>query len=152
MIQLVYRYVLSPAQQAYFRLFRPKTDGVKVVVQHELSGEILVVRHSYGDRGVWHVPGGGYRPHLESAEQAARREIREELALEIGELAHLGEYWTDKFGNRDTTQIFATAVRHATIRPSAEIAEFRWASPRTILQTLRTYGVTRHALALLESR
>lgn len=152
MIRLAYRHVLSPARSAYFRLFRPRTHGVKVVIEDERSRDILVVRHSYGERDVWHVPGGGYRPRLETPEQAARREIREELALEIGALTHLGEYWTDRFGNRDTSQIFATTVRQPTVRPSAEIAEYRWAPSRTILQTLRIYGVTQHALGLLESR
>ena len=33
-----------------------------------------------------------------------------------------------------------------------EIAEFRWVSSRDIAASLRTYGVTRHALNLLESR
>lgn len=152
MIRLVYRYALSPARMAYFRVFRPKTNGVKVVIEDEASGDILVVRHSYGDREVWHVPGGGYRPSAETPEEAARREVREELALEIGPLTHLGEYFTDRFGNRDTAQIFATTVRATTVRPSFEIAEYRWASPRTILDELRTYGVTKHALSLLESR
>ncbi len=152
MIRLAYRHVLAPARQVYFRIFRPETTGVKVVIQDERSGDVLVVRHSYGDRDVWHVPGGGYRARAESPEAAARREIREELALEIGALSHLGEYFTDRFGNRDTAQIFATKVSDTTVRPSAEIAEYRWASPRIILQSLRTYGVTQHALGLLQSR
>ncbi len=148
MIRLVYRHVLSPARQAYYRVFRPETTGVKVVIEDERSGDVLVVRHSYGERDVWHVPGGGYRAGAESPEAAARREIREELAIEIGALRHLGEYYTDKFGNRDTAQIFATKVRDATVRPSAEIAEYRWEPPQTVLGALRTYGVTQHALRL----
>jgi 8-oxo-dGTP diphosphatase len=151
-IRFAYRHVLSPARSAYFRVFRPRTHGVKVVIEDERSRDILVVRHSYGEREVWHVPGGGYRPRFETPEQAARREVREELALEIGALTYLGEYWTDRFGNRDTSQIFAATVRDATVRPSAEIAEYRWASRRTILEELRIYGVTQHALSLLEGR
>jgi 8-oxo-dGTP diphosphatase len=151
-IRLVYRYVLFPARSAYCRLFRPITHGVKVVIEDERSRDILLVRHSYGDRAVWHVPGGGYRPRRETPERAARREVREELALELGALTHLGEYRTDKLGNRDTAQIFAAMVREAEIRIGPEIAEYRWASPRTILETLRIYGVTRHAVLLLKSR
>lgn len=146
----LYRWVLSPARLVYFRTFRPRTAGVKVVIEDARTRRILVVRHSYGNRAVWHVPGGGYRTGAEAADAAARREIREELGLQVGRLTHLGEYRTDRFGNRDTAQIFATRVDDAEIRPSPEIAEHRWASRRTILDELRIYGVTRHALGLLE--
>jgi 8-oxo-dGTP diphosphatase len=151
-IQLAYRYVLFPALLVYYRAFRPRTNGVKVLIQDERSRDILLVRHCYGDREVWHIPGGGYWPRWETPEQAARREVREELSLELGALTHLGEYRTDRLGNRDTAQIFSTTVRDPAICAGPEIAEFRWASPRDIAATLRTYGVTRHALHLLESR
>ena len=111
-----------------------------------------MVRHCYGDRQVWHVPGGGYWPRWETAEQAARREIREELGLRIGALTRLGEYRTDKLGNRDTAQIFSATVRDAAIRLGPEIEEYRWAPRGAILQGLRIYGVTRHAIDLLERR
>ena len=144
--------MLFPALLAYYRVFRPRTDGVKVVIEDERSRDILVVRHCYGDRDVWHLPGGTYWPRRETPEQAARRELREELALEIGALIHLGEYRTDKLGNRDTAQIFSTTVRDAAIRPGPEITEHLWAPRETILERLRTYGLTKHALHLLESR
>ena len=149
---LLYRWVLSPARLAYYRAFRPRTTGVKLVIQDARTRRILVVRHSYGNREVWHVPGGGYRARAEAADAAARREIREELGLEVSALTHLGEYRSERFGNRDTAQIFATLVEGAEVRPSPEIAEYRWASRRTILDELRIYGVTRHALGLLEGR
>ena len=152
MIRLVYSYVLFPALLAYYKLFRPRTSGVKVVIEDERSRDILLVRHCYGNREVWHIPGGGYWPRWETPEQAARREVREELSLELGALTHLGEYRTDKLGNRDTAQIFSTTVRDPAICVGPEIAEYRWASRRTVLETLRTYGVTRHALDLLENR
>ena len=152
MIRLAYRYVLHPGLVTYYRVFRPKTHGVKVVIQDERSRDILVVRHCYGNREVWHVPGGGYRPSSETAETAARREIREELGLELGPLDLLGEYRTDKLGNRDTAQIFLATVRDAAIRMGPEIEEVRWSSRQAILHGLRTYGVTRHALGLLENR
>ena len=152
MIRLAYRFVLFPGLLVYYRVFRPKTYGVKVVIENERSRDILLVRHCYGSRDVWHIPGGGYWPRWETPEQAARREIREELALEIDSLTHLGEYRTDKLGNRDTAQIFLATVRDAAIRIGPEIEEVRWSSRQAILHGLRTYGVTRHALDLLENR
>ncbi|MPY66695.1 NUDIX domain-containing protein [Deinococcus sp. SDU3-2] len=47
------------------------------------SGEVLLVRR--GDNGRWDVPGGGAQPG-ETPEQAARRELREETGLTVGDL------------------------------------------------------------------
>jgi len=59
------------------------------------SGErfLLAVHHSYLplNRGRWGLPGG--RIELgESAEAAARREVSEELGIEVGELLDCGDY------------------------------------------------------------
>src|SRR5205085_798510 len=55
------------------------------------SGRILLVHHTYGERN-WEIPGGVLESH-ESAEDAARREAREEtgIAIEIARLS--GVYW-----------------------------------------------------------
>lgn len=52
--------------------------GVKCLITHR--GSLLLVRHSYGERNTWYVPGG--RMHRnESARAAAEREMREELGV-----------------------------------------------------------------------
>lgn len=59
------------------------------------SGErfLLAMHHSYLpiSRGRWGLPGGRVEVG-ESAEQATRREISEELGIEIGELIDCGDY------------------------------------------------------------
>ena len=50
-------------------------DGASVIAQ-DLSGQVLLVRHSYGPAG-WALPGGGLR-RGESPIAAAERELREE--------------------------------------------------------------------------
>ena len=59
------------------------------------SGErfLLAVHHSYLplSRGRWGLPGGRIE-RGETAEQAARREVAEELGVELGELTDCGEY------------------------------------------------------------
>ena len=46
---------------------------------------VLFVRHTYGDRTPWEMPGGGLR-RGEAPEAAVRREMREELGIELVEL------------------------------------------------------------------
>ena len=59
------------------------------------SGErfLLAVHHSYlpRNRGRWGLPGGRIEIG-ESAEQAARREVNEELGIELGDLVDCGDY------------------------------------------------------------
>ncbi len=46
------------------------------------SGRVLLVRHTYGEKaGRWAIPGGYAHPH-ERLDQAAVREVKEEVALE----------------------------------------------------------------------
>jgi 8-oxo-dGTP pyrophosphatase MutT (NUDIX family) len=52
--------------------------GVKCVLTN--SGRVLLVRHTYGPRETWYLPGGGVR-RSETPAAAAVREISEELGL-----------------------------------------------------------------------
>jgi len=49
------------------------------------DGRILLVRFEFPDRSVWACPGGGLEPG-ESHEAALRRELREEVGVELEEL------------------------------------------------------------------
>jgi 8-oxo-dGTP pyrophosphatase MutT (NUDIX family) len=62
--------------------------GVKCLLTH--SGQILLVRHTYGRREVWYLPGGGIH-RGEQPITAGLREMNEELGLRgltMQELAH----------------------------------------------------------------
>jgi 8-oxo-dGTP pyrophosphatase MutT (NUDIX family) len=65
---------------------RPHLRGVKCIVR-DTEGRVLWVRHTYGDRTAWELPGGATR-RSESALEAARREAREELGVDM-------ETWLD---------------------------------------------------------
>jgi 8-oxo-dGTP pyrophosphatase MutT (NUDIX family) len=52
--------------------------GVKCLITH--GGKVLLVRHSYGKRDTWYVPGGAAR-RGEPMMQAAARELEEELGV-----------------------------------------------------------------------
>jgi NAD+ diphosphatase len=60
--------------------------GVKCLLTDD-AGRVLFVRHHYGNRRQWELPGGGTRRD-ESAPEAARREAWEELGADV-------EVWED---------------------------------------------------------
>ena len=109
-------------RRVYWWLVRPKRFGVKVALT--CGSEILLVRHSYMPG--WSLPGGGYRPRRETPEQAGRREIRQELGIELGEVTVLGTFGSMGEHKRDTiTCLQAETARSGTVS-SAEISEMRW--------------------------
>jgi 8-oxo-dGTP pyrophosphatase MutT (NUDIX family) len=61
---------------SFFR--RSDGRGVKCVLIH--TSRVLLVRHTYGLREIWYLPGGGVR-RSETPAEAAVREISEELGL-----------------------------------------------------------------------
>ncbi|WP_407061713.1 NUDIX domain-containing protein [Aureimonas sp. SK2] len=63
-----------------WRFTSPRINGALVAVWHD--GRVLLVRNSY--RTEWTLPGGGVDAN-EDALQAAAREAKEELSLEISE-------------------------------------------------------------------
>ena len=121
---------------------------MKCILRDE-AGRIVWVRHTYGDRGAWELPGGGAR-RSESPAQAARREAREELGIDVAAWEDLGTVegrWT---GARLQLSCFL-----AECPPGArldtdpvEIAEARWADPTA--PPGRVGKVTKGALPLLK--
>src|SRR3712207_8104462 len=72
--RVAYRLILAWASVA-----RPSVRGVKCVLRAG-DGRVLLVRHHYGDRSAWELPGGGAK-RGESAADAAAREALEELGV-----------------------------------------------------------------------
>jgi NAD+ diphosphatase len=82
---------------------RPELRGAKCIVTR--GDEILLVRHTYGDRRRWDVPGG--RLHRgEDPADGARREVREETGLEVADLTSLGVLKVPQDFRRDTIHCF----------------------------------------------
>lgn len=67
------------------------TAGV-LILDH--AGRVLLLRRS--DDGLWDIPGGAMEPG-ECLEDAARREVREETGLELGQLALVDLYSGPEF-------------------------------------------------------
>ena len=80
-----------------------------VVIENE-RGEILMMKrtaNTRNDHGMWSIPGGKIE-FGEKAEEAIRREVVEELNLELGELEYLGyvDHIIEKDGHHWVSQIF----------------------------------------------
>jgi 8-oxo-dGTP pyrophosphatase MutT (NUDIX family) len=95
MISIFYKLIHS-FLKIYWFIFRPKTRGVICLI---LSGdELLLIRHTYG-HSEWTLSGGGLKKN-ESKEEAVKREVKEELGLDItpeyiGEFTHHPDYKID---------------------------------------------------------
>ena len=103
---------------------RPNKSGVKCVIAR--GREVLLVRHTYGPRERWELPGGGVK-RREKPVAAARRETREELGIDIRDWRPLGDLFERIDSKRDRLCCFATELGDERIeRDPAEIAEARW--------------------------
>jgi 8-oxo-dGTP pyrophosphatase MutT (NUDIX family) len=110
--------------RTYWRVVRPHTRGVKCVVR--VGDAVLFVRHAYGDRRAWELPGGGIK-RGEDPRDAAAREAREELGVDLAEWRALGAVEARGYGKRTTVICFEgrPADRALTI-DHGEIEEAQW--------------------------
>lgn len=85
-------------------VIKPISVGVRILlIQNE---HILLVRHSYQD--LWYLPGGGVK-YGENLEDAARREISEEVEGVCGTLDLFGVYTNISDLNKNYVIVFKTA-------------------------------------------
>ncbi|MBI0538177.1 NUDIX hydrolase [Roseomonas sp. KE2513] len=98
--RLAYR-VAFPMARAWWHLSRPHHEGALVAIW--VGSSLLLVRSSY--RAEWNFPGGGLR-RGEPPEEAARRELVEEVGLVGGTLAPAGELSGLWDGRHDRVHFF----------------------------------------------
>ena len=110
----------------YWFVFRPRLSGVKCVLTD--GTRVLLVRHTYGSRN-WEVPGGGIKRH-EPPSRAARREMREELGVDVEAWTALGELPATIHARRGMLHCFQATVPDVKIAPDrGELAAARWFAP-----------------------
>jgi 8-oxo-dGTP pyrophosphatase MutT (NUDIX family) len=123
-LRLLYR-VAWRGVQLRAQLWPRRGRGVKCVLTN--AGEVLLVRHTYGKRGTWYIPGGGAR-RGEPPLRAAARELEEELGvrdLPLRELASV-DMRLERIAVR-LTCAHAELPDRAQVRVDpVEIAQARW--------------------------
>jgi len=111
-------------QKRLWKLFRPHTRGVKVML-FNAADEILLIRNSYGRSDLFVLPGGGIRP-FEQPARAARREVGEELGCEVGGLDPVSTHFSSAEGKRDTIHLFAGRIEGDVQTDGFEVEEARY--------------------------
>jgi 8-oxo-dGTP diphosphatase len=105
-LRVAYRYGHHLAR-GYWYVRRPAVFGVKVVLR-DATGRVLLVRHTYGDRDAWGLPGGG-RHVGEPADLTATREVREEVGAEVTAWTEIGVIYSEALHKRDTVSVLLGA-------------------------------------------
>ncbi|WP_053739384.1 NUDIX domain-containing protein [Nocardia sp. NRRL S-836] len=93
---------------------------------HVEAGRLLVVRSR--DKKAFYLPGGKIEPG-ETPVEAVRREVREELGVELDRPEVLKRYVAPAYGEGEGAMVDMTcftAALESTPRPTGEIAELTW--------------------------
>jgi ADP-ribose pyrophosphatase YjhB (NUDIX family) len=131
-----------------WRVVRRRTRGVKVMLFSD-GGELLLVRHTYGNTALFLLPGGGIRP-FEAPEKAAAREIREELGCAVDGLSFVSTHVSTFEGRSDTVFLYRAHAAGPVEADGVEVAEARFfaldalpetASPATLRRIAESRGV-----------
>ena len=121
--------------------------GCAVVITN-LSGEVLLLRHSYGPK-VWALPGGGLGKD-EDPEDAARREVAEELGLTLGRVDALGVVEEVISGCPHTGHLFASLTNQWPKPDGREVLEARFFPAHSLPEPLG--DVTRRRIEAWRNR
>jgi 8-oxo-dGTP pyrophosphatase MutT (NUDIX family) len=122
-VRVCYRIAYRLAK-VYWYVVRPDVHGVKGVLRD--GDRVLLVRHTYGDRQRWDIPGG----HAHTGEPpaaAVRREMEEELGI-AASWVHLGSLPAETDHKHENVHVFVTQRRphHELVLARGEIAEAQW--------------------------
>lgn len=126
--------MLNFLRKIYWFLVRPKTIGVKCLIQNQ-NNEYLLIKTTYsGD--YWTIPGGGCH-RKESLEDAVIREVKEEVGVGIIELNQLGKYISEAEYKKDMVYLYTAKTQNTEIiKNSREISEAKWFSKDSIPQNI----------------
>jgi len=121
--------------------------GVSVIVTN-LGGDVLLLKHSYGP-AVWSLPGGGLG-RAEEPLAAARREVREELGVDLARLEPVGTLEEVLSGSPHTAHIFTGVCDRQPQPDRREVTEARFFPSHSLPEPLGE--TTRRRIAVWRGR
>ncbi len=98
----IFWFLGRPVQRLYWFIFRPTLRGVKCIIEN--NDKFLLVKLNYAHHR-WIIPGGGVKKN-ESSLQAAVREVKEEVGLDVKNLVSIGSYTSNKDYKENIVEIF----------------------------------------------
>ncbi len=113
-----------PFIKAYFLYISPETQGVRIILT--CKDEILFIKNSYGLK--YNFPGGNIGKDGDP-EKGIRREVKEELGIDLGEVTYLDRIVPDiKYEYRkNTISIFTSELENKNISiNNLEVEEVIW--------------------------
>lgn len=104
----------------------PHPNAASVAIFSE--SRVLLIKRAFAPyKHCWTLPGGRLEEG-ETAPDCARREIREEVGLELQGLVPVIHQTTENF----TIAVFASRIETGVPLPSEEIADWYWADPDAV--------------------
>jgi 8-oxo-dGTP pyrophosphatase MutT (NUDIX family) len=89
------------------------------------EGRTLFVRHTYGDRSRWELPGGAVR-RAEAPGEAILREAREEIGADLAEVELVGTAPGRWNADHETLWVFRARWDGPVRIDGVELSEARW--------------------------
>lgn len=133
MARKIWHKILFILYKIYWFIFRPSTFGVKCVIEN--NGEILMIQNSYG-RKRWTFPGGKIEKG-ESKENAAKRESKEEVNIDILDIKFIGEFISTAESKKDTIYCFSAKSKDKNFNiETKEIMIASWISLENLPEPL----------------
>ncbi|MFA6322329.1 MAG: NUDIX hydrolase [Candidatus Buchananbacteria bacterium] len=119
----IFYKLVNPIRKLYWFVFRPKTAGVKVLVEYD--ERILMIKNAYG-KSIWTFPGGAVKKN-ELPENAAKREVAEEVGLKLHELISIGQIQSTREHKKDTIYCYSASSTNEKVEiDPSEIQTFNW--------------------------
>lgn len=111
-------------KKLYWLICKPRTQGVKIMVFNS-KGEILLARIGHMHK-LWVIPGGKLEKN-ETAEDAATRELYEEVGVTVENIKSIFTIYHEKQGKKDTIYYFeAFSDTHDFVIDDEEIIDVGW--------------------------
>lgn len=114
---------------------RNPTPAVGALVEHE--GEIILARNAGWPEG-WFALITGYLEAGEDPAAAVRREVKEELGLDVNSITPIGNYL---FERKNEVMLCYHAIATGRVELSAELVEFRRYQPHELRPWPRATGL-----------